>query len=71
MIETKDEIDDDPTDSDCPWCGNVLYQGMEMRYCSECPFSAMYSSDLSNAPPYIVEAYAEYASDQWEQCKHE
>lgn len=67
-LTKRDEPTGEETDSDCPWCGDALYQGGELRYCAECPFSAMYYANLSDNPPYIIEAFAEWKEERFREA---
>lgn len=46
-------------ESGCPWCGEKLWQGPEMAFCNNCPKTAKYREDLSEAPPHIIRAFAD------------
>lgn len=53
---------------DCAWrsrdCDEPLYQGGEVRYCDECPFSAMYPKHLSDAAPHIIRSFADHMDEK-------
>lgn len=62
-IKSADVWDLPETDSECPWCGENLRQGAELRMCPDCPFDAMCREDLKENPPYRIRAYADWLEE--------
>lgn len=52
-------------EADCSWCGNNKVQGDGVVYCEACPWYVEYPEDLSEAPPHVINAFAEYKKQKW------